>query len=721
VTRQLARTDPLQSRALLFKPGQRLGWEFRERHKFIRAFREPAPPQPPPSDALHCEAQAAALDHRDRVKTVTRFGGGSVLVLLLLAVGGSPVPLVLAALVAVGCGGAVLGTLQRKTQAERAIEEVGARQTAAYEDACGAWEQRRLAFEAAEAERVGRLDEWGAALVPPRTQRLDVIGGTPRSREAFLTVLGSSTLPQRPVIVLDLTGDHVCESFANLAREAGVPVDLQLLPRDLARTTLLSGLEPAQMVSSLVESMHGDNMGPSRGDRSRDELLLNDLCEALGEDLSLARLAAGLRALRGDPDTAQVLTRREYNRIADELFSDESRRQDNPNLGRLLSFIHPLRHLGSARKVGEPAYLTCIALDDAGTSAGTELLKDLVLQWATRHVAKVRGNAPAVMVVGDERVKLLHMERLSEVAAGRGVQVTFLLSHLRDMARELVGAGAVGFMKLGNHVEAKEAAEFIGYGHKFEVSNLSRTIGGNESITVGRTDGGSTSQGTSLAEGINWSTNWGRSTSASRRPGDLTDIGSGPDSVTEGQSSGGSRGGSRTTTTSQTTGSNWSTTRQTAEGSNWNDQVAQQRVYEFTVEPGRLQAMDDFHLLFVERDQRGLATPRSVEFNPEIVTLDRMNMDALPELEPPEAVQKYARHDDPGGPHSGYDERDSYYQPSGYHRSATDGPYPLPDYARPGQPQPYFSPEQGGWPLPGQPPSYPGQPPHPGQQPPPRW
>lgn len=190
--------------------------------------------------------------------------------MLLLAGTGSQVFLVLAVLVALGCGAAVLSTRTRMLRAHRAVDDTDHWHRTAYANACHGWEQRRYAFGAALADRIDRLFEWGAVPVPPRTLRLDVFGGSRRrsritwrrysseNREAFLQVFGASTLSQRRVLVLDLTGDVVCEPLADLAGAGGRRSRRSsAAAARLGRAALLAGLAPAEMVSALGRRRSG--------------------------------------------------------------------------------------------------------------------------------------------------------------------------------------------------------------------------------------------------------------------------------------------------------------------------------------------------------------------------------------------------------------------------------------------------------------------------------
>ncbi|MFE7805484.1 hypothetical protein ACFU51_12650 [Streptomyces sp. NPDC057430] len=182
-----------------------------------------------------------------------------------------------------------------------------------------------------------------------------MFGGSRRSREGFLTVFGASTLRERPLIVLDLTQAQICRELSVLTAQMGAPVDVQLLPSRQTESSILDGLRPDELVDALVEAVYGDTAEATRASRSMDSRILNRLCDALGEGVTPARIAAGLRALLGDLDDSGSLTRAERNRIADDLLTDKNKDQIRENPLRLESFVQPLAQLGSERAGRGPA------------------------------------------------------------------------------------------------------------------------------------------------------------------------------------------------------------------------------------------------------------------------------------------------------------------------------------------------------------------------------
>jgi hypothetical protein len=161
------------------------------------------------------------------------------------------------------------------------------------------------------------------------------------------------------------------------------------------------------------------------------------------------------------------------------------------------------------------------------------------------------------------------------------VPLTLLFRHLREDALHLLGGATAAFMRLGNHAEAEQAAGYIGRAHKFVLSQLTATIGGNEGITFTGTEG----YGDSVSTTRGWQ---------EFRPG----------------------GGSRGISTSK----NWSASYSFAGGTSWSAAGTAQRVYEYAVEPAVLQHLPDHALLLTARGRSGPRL-RAVECDPALVTL----------------------------------------------------------------------------------------------------
>jgi hypothetical protein len=588
-------TEPTQPAfARLYAEGERLGWIFRDRNLFRQRFAEPYPtPRPIPARVVTSAARA-------RQKMVGRMvlagSAGFGLALLFGCCGllvrgehrGATFFGVLAALAFLGAAAGIGLVALYASHARELLTRAQEEQLADHQAACAEWEQRRMAFEAAEWAKVEGLLEWGTAGPPPGTRRVDVVGGSIWGWEALLTVFGGSLLSTRgPLTLVDFTGEAACRELLRLAEATGVSFDATLLPTQLAESDLLSGLDARQLVDTLIESMYGDAPTGNRAERAQDDRILTSVCAALGEDLSLGRVADALKILMGEPGPFPTLTTSEQQVIADTLFADEFKRQVHANLRHIEATIHPLLELGSRRRPPSGAQLTCMIDESEGRSARRELLKDLIVQWLIRRVSSLSLPTRSLVIAGADEISHLHIERLTDLCERRDIRLVLMFRHLRDASVQAIGGGAVAFMRLANHEEARQAAEFIGRHHKFALSQLTRTLGGNDTHSVEDTTGGSTQRG-----GGRGSRGWHRNWSVTR---------------------------------------NWSQTVAKAEGTHWSDASAAQRVYEYAVEPRALQDLPDYALLLVTGQGTG-SVLQAVECNPEIVLLPRVTMGPLPGL-----------------------------------------------------------------------------------------
>jgi hypothetical protein len=603
--------DALGRRAGLFTPGPRVGWVFRDRRQLAAPFPEPAPDL----EAMRATAQQRAQADHASYRKFRKFLGlpsGILLIVLLLADGcqanlnGTGPPVLQDVIALIICvPGMAISTLkwQRSRQSAARVARVG-------EDhgrALAAWQERDAAWQQAELSRLADADEWGSAVPPAGTGRVDVFGGSLRGWQALATTHGTSLLAAQPLLVVDLTGEMICGELIGTAHAAGVPAVAWLLPSELGASGLLSGLTGTEFADAFAEAVYAGEPGGARAERAVDTRVLEQLHGALGGDVTLPRLAAAARAALGHQDRAGVLAAAEREALAGELFAPEYRRQIEPNLVRIEAFLAGLARSADAGDAPpaalRPAYLTCLAVEPGARSARGEVLAALAIQWLTVQVAGSDEPAPAVIVADAGEISRPHLERLASACERRGVPLTLLFRHLRDSGLSLLGGGATAFMRLGNHVEADQAASYIGRQHRFVLSELTANIGGSQAHTVTQTEGHTVSD----TIHVGWHTGW--RASGDRSPGDPRDRG---------------RPGGRTVSRT------WSTALSWAEGSNWSNAATSQRVHEYAVEPAVLQHLPDHAVLLVTRGPAGPVL-QSVECHPAIVTLPRVSAAPLPD------------------------------------------------------------------------------------------
>jgi hypothetical protein len=569
---------------LLFTPGPRLGWTFRSRRDLVTPYSEP-PPDPQAIGREAANRVAAAQQSWDRAR---KWGlrPSLIVAFILIALAGcahvisSSAPfgttfITALVLAAPGTGWAIW----RYAQLNLAKDADPRRH---YDASHQAWQERASAWERAELERLADVPEWGSADSP--SGRTDVFGGTLNGWRSLLTVHGASVLSTRPLLVADLTGQDVASELVALAGGTDIGVAQYVLPRDLDRCGLLSGLSPQQLADALAEAIHAGPAGTARADRAIDVRVLEQLASVLtAGGITPVRLAVAVQAALGRPVPPGVLSASETDLIQGSVFGDGYKAQIGANLVRLDAFLSDLARYGSGGGAVPPmAYCTVLAAEPAARSARIELTAALVVQWLTVQVAAYGPGAPAVIVAGADELTRHHLERLADACDTSGVPLTLLLRHLRDDAVSVIGGGATAFMRLGNHREAEQAASFIGRHHRFVLSSFTATQGGDRTVTHGTTQ------------------TWGSN-------------------ETRGFRGDGAFSGGASRSQDYSRNYSYSTEESVSEGTNWSDARGTQRVYEYAVEPNVLQNLPDDALLLVRRGNGpGM---QSVECDPAIVTL----------------------------------------------------------------------------------------------------
>lgn len=604
----MAKTAPVRLglKAALFEPGERLGWIFRDRFRSWREFQEPSPAE---RDRAPWHTQRVNELRRKRTSALLIGAGATVVCFLAYVVA----VLVYRFIVnwgqtrpqSVGTGFAIEAWLIALIPPLVLLVGVPLFFTFLIDKAfrdrdaeVQRWHARRTEHQTRERDRVEQMLEWGAARVGPNTRRVDLFGGNLWSWEAFLTVYGTSMLREAPPItIVDLSEELVSDELYQLAREARCPVDRQVLPSELAQSDLLVGLDGRQLVDVLIESFHGDAQNADRAERTMDARILTEVCGALGDNLSIGRITEALRALMGEPGRPVLLNPEEWDRVTTELFSGVYVEQAHDRLRRLEAYLHPLTALGSEAVLRDPeARLRCLAVTNDGPNPFSDLMVDLIVQWTMRQIVQEAHQTPArlLIIAGADHLQRRHLERLSDICERRGVRLVYLFRHLREQSLQMVGGGAVAFMRLGNHEEAERAANFIGREHKFVVSSISRGLSGGATHSVGSNEGGGDGGGSNqVRRGVVFRETVGYTRSESR---------------------------------------NWGTSRQYSEQTGWSYQTSEQRVYEYQVEPRTLQELPDHALLLVEHGAGGREL-QVVECNPDILSLPRATTDVLPEGE----------------------------------------------------------------------------------------
>lgn len=596
---------PASRQQLLFTPGPRLGWVFRDR----REIAAPYPEAEPVPQVIYAHATARDAAAEQAWARAWRWTGkpsiALALILVLLAACSKAVssasfsllPTALGVLVLCGPGLAYTGWCWlRRDQARDLTPEQE------YHQAQADWDQRAADHHAAELARLADQPEWGTVVTPCR--RTDIFGGTLAGWQALLTVHGASILAERPLLTIDLTGQHTAGLLEATVRNSGIQSLTYHLPHDLGRCGLLTELAPAELADAIAEALHADAPGGARTDRAVDSRVLRQLTGALARrGVTPRRLAAAARAALGNPPQDELLSADEYELIAGKLYSPAYRQQVTANLVRLEAVLAELAGHAGDGWPAQRAHYTCLSVDTAARSASGEVLIALVAQWLTVQASASTGNAPAILLAGADEITRPQLERLADTCDRRSIPLTLMFRHLRNDAAHLLGGGTAAFMRLANHTEAEQAATYIGRRHTFVVSSFTATRGGNQTSTQGGSDGYTTGGNYSNARTSGWQSN--------------------------GLLGGGSTSGGRTRTTGTSNTQNWSTTWSAADGTSWSDAETRQRVYEYAVEPATLQNLPEYALLLADRTGNTLQM-RAVECDPSIITLPGVSTAPLP-------------------------------------------------------------------------------------------
>jgi hypothetical protein len=567
----MAELDVLRVRAVtrrLVVPVERWGWEFHEPvgvQPYAAArpqWSDPGVPHLPTQDPKYAQARAAM---------VKRIIITAVILVIGLCLGKFGIVL---DLVAIGLGLFwFLPMFTAKQRADQIMNEHQRTRQLAWNQHCAAdsqWQADETAWRGAEEQRVASSDSWFPIAPNTAPSRIDVFGGTAEGRASFLVTLGAGLLAMEAgMTVLDLSERDVAGPLEQLARTVEFPYQRISLPADLNSAGLLDGI-PAEDVAELIawalHTRRGANEGRALLDLDAD--ILKNVATRLDGDITIARLAAGLRIVQRVSDGREAtLSAREQQRLSqyvDVIGTSE----------RMLAQVQDLRSTleslsGPAGASGAPATagggpaagLTVFASEDHNNRR-RDLLNRLVTQTIIHRLRNREKPGDLIAIAGADALGIEALNQLHQAAQRAGVRLVFLLEHLSEEFEPYLGDAdsASIFMRMQNTKEAARAAEHIGRGHSFKLTQITDTRGTSDSFTHGTNE--------SFTEGSSSSTNHGAGGSSSGQ------------STNESYSTG--------TSDSWTTGTNESRGR------------TESRVYEFTVEPTHFQGLDPRSYVLVE-------------------------------------------------------------------------------------------------------------------------
>ncbi|PXX71330.1 hypothetical protein DFR70_101752 [Nocardia tenerifensis] len=585
----------IDNRALAVRlsvPRERWGW----------VFTVPAPPTPSPARACAPRwAEQPPPPKLTRLREQSRrapvfLGVGSAISVwatgMAAAFGFALWPIVLPAGVLVSAGWCAR-TRRRYSAARREYQSWRTGEIARFEAAQAEWAARVAEHDRREQRRIATTTLWHPLRLGPDSARVDVFGGTADGWAGLLGTLGASLLADGArLLVLDFTEQRVAAELAELGRLCGHPAAVTVLPE--GELDLLAGLTPAEVGEVVAEAVATlrEPGAQSAQTRGLDAELVELVAANLVSPVTFGRIAAGIRLLRSISESEHETTLsgeeiRRVNRLLDVVGSSESARTELRFLGGLLSLLDE----GTGRRAADSttwpkAGLRVIATEDANPRR-KDLLDRVVFHRVLHGLrcGRPSGRGGVLVVAGADHLGLAGVEALARHARRAGVRLVLLIEHLRgDLVQLLGGSDSASIlMRMGNAAEAAAAADFVGRGHRFVLSQLSDQIG--RSFTEGVSDTTGDSLTATTTEGYS-----GAAVNVS-------------DSV------------SRAATWSSTT--SWSGSDSTSSGRTY------ARAYEYSIEPTTFQALPVTAFILVET----VAGARRVvagDCNPGIALLDRV-------------------------------------------------------------------------------------------------
>jgi hypothetical protein len=457
------------------------------------------------------------------------------------------------------------------------------------------WQVMRVAYE--------RQKRWYGVTLPGGIHRVDVAGGTLSGWSAMLTTAAAHRLATgAEVTVLDLTEGSVALDLIAFARTSGIEPLVWVLPEDLPRLDLGTGLDARGLadVLSLVASATEEQQGSTR-DLSFDNAILERVIDVLGGTATVAGVAAALRTLaqvghsREEDVAAGLISTAQVDRLTTMFGSGAADRVVVERAWVLESQLRKLAAVGTAPGPRPSSALRVMAVGQHAGSVEGKVLATYLAVALTRTLRGARPGRPwqhTLFVLGADRLRGDTLDRLSDACENTGTGLVLGYRTVGPHVKQRLGRGnaAVAFMRLGNAEDAKAASEQLGTEHRFVLSQLTETIGlsvtdttaGSYTSTAGSTDSLATSW--SVSEGTTRGSGRGR-----------TDQGvlPLPANVSRSVQTGDSRstGQSESVSTGISTSTAWGMTTSTATGDSQSRALALQRSREFLVEQHELQQL----------------------------------------------------------------------------------------------------------------------------------
>ena len=453
------------------------------------------------------------------------------------------------------------------------------------------WQSIRFAYE--------HQKRWYAVCPPGGIHRVDVAGGTLSGWAAMLTTVAAPRLAAgAEVTVLDLSEGSAAQDLIAFARTRGIDPLVWVLPEDLPRLDLGTGLRTQALADVLSLAVSVTEEQGSTRDLSFDHAILERVIDALGGTATIAGVTAALRALAqvGDPRddvAAGLITDGQVDTLTAMFGRGATERVVVERAWVLESQLRRLAATGTAPVPLPPSPLRVVAV---GRRAGVLDGKVLGTYLTVALTHALRGAEPVppwqhtLFVLGADRLRGDTLDRLADACESTGTGLVLAYRSIPPHVRQRLGRGnaVVAFMRLGNAEDAKAASEQLGTEHRFVLSQLTETIGLSVTDTTAGTYTSTTGSVSSVAD--SWSTSEG----STRGTGSgWTGQGPWPASFSRNAQAGTSHSSGVSESVSEGINSStaWGMTTSTATGDSESLAFALQRSREFLVEQHQLQQL----------------------------------------------------------------------------------------------------------------------------------
>ncbi len=508
-----------------------------------------------------------------------------------------------------------------------------------------AWEERRAAFD--------RQLQWYAVSLPAEIDRVDLAGGTLPGWSALLTMIAAPRLSAGgDVTVIDLTEGAVAGDLLAVAARSGIEPQVWVLPGDLPRLDLDTGLDADTRADVLAATVAAGEQGTSAGGTAAsapaDSTILHRILGVLGPEASIAQITAALRVLAqvGDPREdlqAGLLTADQVDRVMGLFGRAAADRVVIERAWAIESRLRRLDRLGSAPGPLPLSRLRVACLDRRAGALGSKVL-GTYLTVALTHVLRQAPPGPrwrhTVCLLGAEKLGADVLDRLMEACEISGTGLLIGYRSIPAHVKERLGRGdaAIAFMRLGNADDARVASEQIGTEHRFLVSQLTDTVGTSVTDTAGYSYTSTVGTADSVADSASVSDSYGsqRGRGHTRQDafapfGNVTGSRSKDASESHGTSD------SRSITVGISSSTAWGISTSTAVGASSSVARTSQRSREFLVEQHELQRLPPSAVIVTYASPDG----RRVVFadaNPGIIALPTATLVSLDEAASAEAA-----------------------------------------------------------------------------------